>query len=259
MQTLRLIHRNYRVSHFILLGNLHRVINKSQYKDITKKIPALISSIGIKTSSVNGLVYYAKSDKKALAIVKEALLDSGLLWELWENGIRNDGAFVQAGYIPIVDLDDTLKWTVEEVHTVYDKLEASAKTLLKHIKGNGFERIMRYEDFVYEMMRFIDLHRRELSDKEGLDILYNSLEEKYKLLTDYVELDKSIFSDINSEMEACLEDLATKVKKEGIYCNIAYINVLVTRLLCKNRYSCRKVLDYMQYYVRYYLNTMEDL
>ena len=241
---------------FILLGNLYRVINKSQYKDIAKKIPALISYLGIKTSSVNGLVYYAKSDKKTLAIVKNALLDSGLLWE---NGIRKDGSFVRAGYIPIVDLDDTLEWTVEEVHTVYDKLEASAKTLLKRIKGDGFERIMRYEDLVYEMMKFIDLHRRELSDKEGLDILYNSLEEKYKLLTDYMELDKSIFSDINSEVEACLEDLAAKVKKEGIYCNIAYINVLVTRLLCRNRYSYRRVLDYMQYYVRYYLNTMEDL
>lgn len=55
---------------FILLGNLYRVINKSQYKDIAKKIPALISYLGIKTSSVNGLVYYAKSDKKTLAIVK---------------------------------------------------------------------------------------------------------------------------------------------------------------------------------------------
>ncbi len=241
---------------FILLGNLHRVINKSQYKDIAKKIPALISSIGIKTSSVNGLVYYAKSDKKALAIVKKALLDSGLLWE---NGIGKDGVFAQAGYIPIADLDDTLEWTVEEVHAVYDKLEASAMTLLKRIKGDGFERIMRYENLVYEMMRFIDLHRRELSDKEGLDMLYNSLEEKYKLLTDYMDLDKSIFSDIDSEMEACLDMLATKVRKEGIHHYVTYINILVTRLLCRNRYSYRKVLDYMQYYVRYYLNTVEDL
>jgi len=49
---------------FILLGNLYRVISKSQYKDIAKKIPALISSLGIKTSSINGLIYYAESDKK---------------------------------------------------------------------------------------------------------------------------------------------------------------------------------------------------
>lgn len=241
---------------FILLGNLHRVINKSQYKDIAKKIPALISSSGIKTLSVNGLVYYAKSDKKDLAIVKKALINSG---GLWENGIKEGGAFTRTGYIPIVDLDDTLEWTVDEVHTVYDQLKVSAMTLLKRIKGDDFERIMRYEDLVYEMMKFIDLHRRELSNKEGLDMLYNSLEEKYKLLTDYVDLDKSIFSDIDSEMEACLDLLAAKVKKEGIHHYITYINILVTRLLCRNKYSYRKVLDYMQYYVRYYLNTMEDL
>lgn len=79
------------------------------------------------------------------------------------------------------------------------------------------------------------------------------------MLTDYIDLDKSIFSDIDSEMEACLDILAAKVKKEGIRHYITYINVLVTRLLCRNRYSYRKVLDYMQYFVRYYLNTVEDL
>lgn len=240
---------------FILLGNLYRIINKSQYKAIAKKIPALISSLGITTSSVNGLIYYAKSDKKAFAIVKKALLKSGLLWE---NGIIGK-RFTPADYIPIVDLDSTLKWTDDEVHAVYEKLKASAEPLLQRVDGNGLERMMHYEELVYEMIRFIDQHQQELAGEEGFDGLYSALEEKYKLLTDYADLDKSIFSDIDSEMEACLDALAAKVKKEGIYHHIAHINVLVTRLLCRNRHSYRKVLDYMQYYVRYYLNTVEDL
>uniref|UniRef100_A0AB33JFQ9 SIR2-like domain-containing protein n=1 Tax=Prevotella sp. GTC17262 TaxID=3236797 RepID=A0AB33JFQ9_9BACT len=241
---------------FILLGNLHHVIGKSQYKAVAKKIPVLISSLGIKTSTINGLVYYAKSDKKVLRIVKKALLDSDLLWG---NGIKGTGTFTSPDYVAIVDLDDVLEWTVDEVHAVYDKLVASAMPLLKRINGTELDQIMHYENLIYEMMLFIDLHRQELSDKEGLDTLYNALEEKYKLLTDYVDLDKSIYSDIDSEMEACLDALIVKVKKEGIYCHIAYINVLVTRLLCRNRNSYRKVLDHMQYYVRYHLNTPEDL
>lgn len=183
------------------------------------------------------------------------MLDSGLLWG---NGIMENGKFAPTDYIPIADLDATLKWTVDEVYAVYDKLVASAMPLLKRIKGGSVDRIMNYENLLYEMMRFIDLYRKEFLDEEELDMLYNKLNEKYKLLTDYVDLDKSIFSDV-SEMEACLEALSAKVKKEGIYCHIFIINVLVTRLLCRNRNSYRKVLDYMQYYVRYYLNTMDDL
>lgn len=241
---------------FILLGNLHRVITEPQYKIIAKKIPTVIMSSGIKASSVNGLVYFAKSNKKALVIVKKALLGSSLLWD---NGIMEDRGFTRTSFIPIADLDDTLKWTVDEVHVVYDKLVASAKPLMKNINGKDYEKILSYDDLVYEMMRFIDLHRQELANEEGLEMLYKELEEKYQLLTDYVDLDKSIFSDVDSEMGACLDTLAAKVKKEGIYCHIAHINVLVTRLLCRNRNSYRKILDYMQYYVRYYMNTTEDL
>lgn len=111
---------------------------------------------------------------------------------------------------------------------------------------------------MYEMIRFIDQHQQELAGEEGFDGLYSALEEKYKLLTDYADLDKSIFSDIDSEMEACLDALAAKVKKEASTI-ILLILCAGTRLLCRNRHSYRKVLDYMQYYVRYYLNTVEDL
>lgn len=241
---------------FILLGNIHKIINKSQHKNIAKKIPSVISSSGIKTSSINGLIYYAKSDKKAFSIVKTALLNSGLLWE---NGIEESGRFTRANYIPIVGLDDTLKWTDVEIHIVYDKLKTSATQLLEYRKSDDFMMFMHHEELVLEMIQFIDLHRQELADIEGLDQLYRKLENKYKLLTDYVDLDNSIFSDVDSEMEACLDVLAAIIRKKGIHCHIAYINVLVTRLLCRNRNSYRKVLDYMQYYVRYYLNTTDDL
>ena len=142
---------------------------------------------------------------------------------------------------------------------MYDKLKTSATQLLEYRKSDDFMMFMHHEELVLEMIQFIDLHRQELADIEGLDRLYRELENKYKLLTDYVDLDNSIFSDVDSEMEACLDVLAAIIRKKGIHCHIAYINVLVTRLLCRNRNSYRKVLDYMQYYVRYYLNTTDDL
>ena len=241
---------------FILMGNLFQVISKSQYRAIAKRIPLLIPHLPIKTSSVNGLIYYAKSDKKILAMVKRAVLDSGLLWK---NGIMKGGGASPVDFLPIVDLDSSLQWTTEEVHEVYTQLVSSAKLLMKKGLGNEWERIMNYEDLLYEMMEFIDLHRDQLGDVEELDGLYLVLEDKYKQLTDYVDLNSSIYSDVDSEMEVCLDALAAKVRKDGIYHHVAHLSILVTRLLCRNTHSYREVLDYMQYYVRTYLNSAEDL
>lgn len=246
------------INDFILLGNLHRVITKSQSKEITKKIPSIIQSSGINTLSINGLIYYAKSNKRILQIVKNALVKS----EIWGKEVLKNGCYGPINYIPIVDLDDTLKWTANELHFIYDKLVVCARPLLnlsKKEEKDNFIKIMHYETLVFEMMRFIDIHRLELSDKDGLDALYSELEDMYKRFTDYSDLEKSIFSDVDNEMNACLNMLAVKVKKEGIYRYIPYINILVARLLCRNKISYAKVLDYMQYYVRFYLKTSEDL
>lgn len=243
------------INDFILLGNLHRVITKPQSKEIAQKIPDVIPSSSINASSINGLVYYAKSNKNTLQIVKDSLIKS----KIWGNGVQKNGRFVQSNYIPIVDLDDTLKWTINELHVIYDKLVACARPLLKEKESGDFMKIMHYEDLIFEMMRFIDIHRTELSDEEGLNFLYSELEEKYKQLTNYRDLEKSIFSCIDDEVDACLSVLAAKVKTEGISNYITYIDVLVARLLCRNRISYAKVLNYMQYFVRFYLKTADDL
>ena len=246
------------INDFILLGNLHKVIFKSQSEEIAQKIPDVIQSTGIKTSSINGLVYYAKSNKETLQIVKNALIKS----KIWGNEVLENGCIEQSNYIPIVDLDDTLKWTVNELHVIYDKLVVCARSLLDLLKKKGkddFIKIMHYENLIFEMIRFLDIHRLELSDKDGLDSLYSELEEGYKQLTGYKDLERSIFSDVSDEMYACLNVLAIKVKKEGIYRYIPYINILIARLLCRNKISYVEVLDYMQYYVRFYLKTPEDL
>lgn len=243
------------INDFILLGNLHKVITKIQSKEITKKIPDVIHSFDLKTSSIYGLVYYAKSNKRILQTVKNALINS----EIWGKEVKDNGWYGQIIYIPIVDLDDTLKWTTDELHAIYKKLVVCARALLKMKVETDLIKIMHYENLIFEMMRFIDIHRLELSDEEELDALYNELEEKYKQFTKYNNLSESIFSNVDDEMDACLNMLAVRVKKEGIYRYIPYINILVARLLCRNRISYAKVLNYLQYYVRFYLKTSEDL
>ena len=171
------------------------------------------------------------------------------------------GAITAPDYIPIVDLDRELCWTSEEMHIVYDKLRGSAEQLLEKLKKKDsvvFERMMNFENLVYEMIRFINLHRQDLAEENGMDGLYHALDEMYKQLTDYANLEISIFSDNESEMESCLEVLASRVKKDGIQPHIVYVNILITRLLCRNLYSYSSVLNYMQYYVRSYLNKSDD-
>lgn len=240
---------------FILLGNLHRVISESHYKEIAGQITPLLDCRKFNSSSVNGLVYFAKSDAKILGIVRKALLASG---RLWANGI-SEGSTVQADFIPIVELDGILEWTDDEVRAVYGQLADSASQILKRKKHSGLEGIFRYDELVFEMIRFIDLHRAQLSGIDGVDELYDELEAEYVRLTGFANLDKSLFSDNVNEVEAALEVLGAQISKDGIRPHIDKVNVLVTRLLCRNRTAYSTVLDNLQYFVRTYLKNADDL
>lgn len=240
---------------FILLGNLHRVISKSFYREIAGKIPSVVNCRKLNSSSVNGLIYFAKSDPEILGIARKALLASG---KLWANGIM-EGSTVQADYISVVELDDDLKWTDEEVQSVYGQLADSASQILKREKNIGFEGIFRYDELVFEMIRFIDLHRAQLSGIEGVDELYDELEAEYGRLTDFESLDRSIFSDNAREVEACLEVLVAQIRKDGFRSHIDKVNVLIARLLCRNRTAYCTILDNLQYLVRTYLKNTDDL
>lgn len=209
----------------------------------------------LNSSSVNGLIYFAKSDPEILGIARKALLASG---KLWANGIM-EGSTVQADYISVVELDDDLKWTDEEVQSVYGQLADSASQILKRKKHGGFEGIFRYDELVFEMIRFIDLHRAQLSGIEGVDELYDELEAEYVRLTGFANLDKSLFSDNVNEVEASLEVLGAQISKDGIRPHIDKVNVLVTRPLCRNRTAYSTVLDNLQYFVRTYLKNADDL
>ena len=240
---------------FILLGNLHRVISKSFYREIAGKIPSVVNCRKLNSSSVNGLIYFAKSDPEILGIARKALLASG---RLWANGI-SEGSTVQADFIPVVELEGILEWTDDEVRTVYRQLADSARQILKRKKHSGFEGIFRYDELVFEMIRFIDLHRAQLSGIEGVDELYDELAAEYVRLTGFANLDKSLFSDNVNEVEASLEVLGAQISKDGIRPHIDKVNVLVTRLLCRNRTAYSTVLDNLQYFVRTYLKNADDL
>ena len=209
----------------------------------------------LNSSSVNGLIYFAKSDPEILGIARKALLASG---KLWANGI-SEGSTVQADFIPVVELEGILEWTDDEVRTVYRQLADSARQILKRKKHSGFEGIFRYDELVFEMIRFIDLHRAQLSGIEGVDELYDELEAEYLRLTGFANLDKSLFSDNVNEVEASLEVLGAQISKDGIRPHIDKVNVLVTRLLCRNRTAYSTVLDNLQYFVRTYLKNADDL
>lgn len=240
---------------FVVLVNIHRLISKTQYKEIENKIIEVVSSLKINTFYIKGLVYYARSNYKLLNLIKKSLISSDLLWY---NGIEN-GVFRSANFINIVAIDEFFKWTDRELDVVYDKLKFSAYELLRVIKDKESCVFMNYDSLLYDMMRFIDIHRGYLSTKKDLDELYNAIEEKYNLLTGFVSLEKSIFSDDECEMEVCIKYLEGKIKNDGIINNINYINVLITRILSRNKSSYLEILDVIQYIVRFYVKTKEEL
>ncbi|MCQ2211767.1 MAG: hypothetical protein MJZ34_15905 [Paludibacteraceae bacterium] len=242
------------VRDYILLGNLNRILSKTQIKKISKSISRVLQNAEFRTSSINGLVFFAKHDNATLAIVRKAIVTNPALWD---NGAHEGGGWSPCEFLSIVDLDNELKWTKEEVLMVYEKLVSSAKQIPPE-NHSMMVRFLNREKLYGEMLQFIDLHRNELQDVGYFEI-YRQLDEKFKNLTSYENIEKSIYSENGDAISAALEALASRIKHEGIVEHLNTINTLITRILCKNKNGYQSILDYLQYYVRFFAKDKETL
>ena len=82
---------------------------------------------------------------------------------------------------------------------------------------------------------------------------------KYKELTTFEDVEKSIYSENEEAISAALEDLGKRIKHDGIIEHLNYINTLITRILCKNKNGYQSILDYLQYYIRFFAKDKETL
>lgn len=242
------------VRDYILLGNLNRILTKSQIKRISKTIPQILHESELRTPSINGLTFFAKCDNATLAIVRKAIVNTH---SLWDNGSHEGGGWSPCDFLPIVDLDNELKWTKEEVLLVYDKLFTSAKQVLGE-RDSMMSRFMNREKLYGEMLQFIDLHRCELKEV-GFFEIYQQIDKKYKELTTFDNIGNSIYSENEDAVSAALEALGKRIKQEGIAEHLNTINTLITRILCKNKNGYQSILDYLQYYVRFFAKDKETL
>ena len=242
------------VRDYILLGNLNRILKKSQIKKISKTIPQVLKNTEFRISSVNGMIFFAKHDNATLAIVRKALVENPALWD---NGAHEGGGWSPCDFLQIVDLDSELKWTKEEVLKIYERLVSSAKQILGE-RDSVMSHFMNREKLYDEMLQFIDLHRDELNDVDFSEI-YQQINDKYKELTSFEDVEKSMYSDNEDAVSAALEALAKRIKHDGINEHLNSINVLITRILCKNKNGYQSILDYLQYYVRFFAKDKETL
>lgn len=242
------------VRDYILLGNLNRILSKPQIKRISKTISRVLQKAEFRTSSINGLVFFAKHDNATLTIVRRAIIDNPALWD---NGAHEGGGWSPCDYLPIVDLDSELRWTKEEVLEIYERLVSSAKQILGE-RDSVMSHFMNREKLYDEMLQFIDLHRDELKDVDFSEI-YQQINDKYKELTSFEDVEKSMYSDNEDAVSAALDALAKRIKHDGINEHLNTINVLITRILCKNKNGYQSILDYLQYYVRFFAKDKETL
>jgi hypothetical protein len=210
---------------------------------IAKSIPQILNKPGLRLSSINGLIYFAKHDKKFLALVRKAIISSP---SLWHNGVH-DGGYSPCEFLPIVAKDKELKWTKEEVVAVYEKLVASANQILS-VNDVTLIRQMNYQKLYREMMRFIDLHRTELQGVEFSDI-YQQLEDKYKSLTSFEDIEKSIYSGSINVFSAALTALYDRINCNGLKENLDVINIIISRILCGNKIGYEDALYSLKYCV----------
>jgi hypothetical protein len=231
------------VRDFILLGNLNRIMNRKLVVAIAKSIPQILNKPGLRLSSVNGLIYFAKRDKKVLASVRKAIISSP---SLWHNGVH-DGGYSLCEFLPIVAMDQELKWTKEEVVAVYEKLVVSASQILS-VNDVTLIRHMNSQKLYREMLRFIDLHRTEIQGVEFSDI-YQQLEDKYKSLTSFEDIEKSIYSGSINVFSAALAALYDRIKCNGLKENLDVINIIISRILCGNKIGYEAALYSLKYCV----------
>ena len=82
---------------------------------------------------------------------------------------------------------------------------------------------------------------------------------KYKEMTSVENIENSIYSDNEDAVSVALEVLGKRIKHDGIEEHLNTINILITRILCKNINGYKIILDYLQYYIRFFAKDKDTL
>ena len=88
---------------------------------------------------------------------------------------------------------------------------------------------------------------------------FQQIDDKYKELTPFKSVEESIYSEDEEAVLVALEVLAKRIKHDGIVEHLSTINILITRILCKNKNGYKSILDYLEYYVRFFAKDKETL
>lgn len=230
---------------YALLANLNAILSEEQNKAITKTIPDIIKGNGIHSTYINGLVYFAKSDSKAFSVVKNAIISNT---NLWKSGIHGN-IVAWTEYLHIVELDEILNWSDQELKILFSKLKESADEILSH----PVEREMfgfGHDELVNDMLRFLNIHKEALKKEDGYEHVFKGLKKRQVELFKTTSITESLYSEEETILNFGLNEIKDRLKSSGLRNNIHYVSMLLDRLLYKNIVGLQTVLNYMQYFVR---------
>lgn len=229
---------------YAIMANLHEILEEKHCRMIAETIPKVLESKGITSVYINGLVYFSKLDPTVLSNLKKAILDSSLLWE---SGIT-DKMYHFVEYIHIVEYDEVLNWSEEEVKTLYGKLKESAFKILSLDKDS--ENVWNYDELISDMIKFLSLHNDSLENEVDYLDIKQKLTARLDGLMQSGDLSDALYSNDKNILNSALRELKNRLLAEGIEPNIHHIFMLLDRLLYKNKIGMQNILNYMQYFVR---------
>jgi hypothetical protein len=239
---------------FMVAGNIFNLLTKEQLNNIANKIKTRNTEKKINSRALRTMSFFAAQDSEICKVYKKIILNSPYLWH---NGLKNEDSATPPNFINIDDISKNIKWNKSELSQIYSSLCHSFERLrnssfLVDRDDSFFSNT--YVSLLDKMYSFLIKNKEFLSTKKNYNQIITDIENTYITKRGFTQINEALISDDHSIVINGVNLLIREIELWGWDGHEKLFNLLINRILLKNREAFLYCLSSIVYLLKYYTN-----
>lgn len=247
----RFIRRMAKAEDFVITGNIYEVLSPVHIQQLAVTMKEVISKKGpIPAYAFRALAYFSHQSRQNQDLVKQAILNSG---HLWDNGLLPKGGAGVPSFIELSQLKKDIDWTKKELEGLYRKLRESFHSLaesqwLKESKDHILP--LRYNELLKEMSTFLKDYAKELSAQKDYLALREEIHKALQREQGFTDVCEALVSDDNSLVIRATNQMYEEFPKLRQASGYKEFDLLIDRIVFKRKEGLSSCLSLLAYYLK---------
>lgn len=238
--------------------NIRKLLSEKNINDVLSYITTFQHNSNVPDVVLYTFTYFVSHNKRDTSAIMQVIISHP---ELWDNGIHDKGAS-PPNYLRLSRFEKSIKWSKEELTSIYLKLESSLHTLLEsnHYKSDKspLTVLMHYDKLFYEMFDFLRKNEKTLQTLDSFEETKKLVSTELYKTRGFEDINLGLISDDRDKIIAALNELYELVRIKGIDAYLYSFRLIISHFLMVKTTAPFECIYFISYYLRTYFKDLKN-